>query len=191
MAVWRDRMKDSANPVGQPISPRESSLYRRSRSCRVLRPWFLPEDRVPTPEIYVAFRTCITADGQFTSNLRILLNISPYVKRSALAALKIGADLKEKNIIEDLKRVASLSRLGFDEKNLSILIEKARSMLGYIEQLNELDTEGIEPTSHAVQIEARLREDSVESFEEHDKIIEIAPEKSGHFVQVPKVIDAE
>ncbi len=99
--------------------------------------------------------------------------------------------MKEKDIIENLKRVASLSRLGFDEKKLSILVDKARGVLGYIEQLNELDTKGIEPTSHAVQIEAHLREDSVDSFEEHDKIIEIAPERNGHFVQVPKVIDAE
>ena len=99
--------------------------------------------------------------------------------------------MKENDIIESLKRVAALSRLGFDEEKLSILVGKARGVLGYIEQLNELSTEGIEPTSHAVQIEAHLREDAVKPFEDHDQIIEIAPERNGHFVQVPKVIDGE
>ena len=90
-----------------------------------------------------------------------------------------------------MRRMTRLARLSFSEAELERVAAKAVSVLGYVRQLGELDTDGIEPTSHAVEMEPRLREDESHPSGMASEIIEAAPERDGPYVQVPKVIESE
>jgi aspartyl-tRNA(Asn)/glutamyl-tRNA(Gln) amidotransferase subunit C len=88
--------------------------------------------------------------------------------------------------------MAKLSKLTFPEKELDRYAKKAKAVIEYIERLNELETEGVDATSHVVEKEAKsqpLRKDEVKRWERSDEIIGDAPEVEGPFVQVPKVIE--
>ena len=98
---------------------------------------------------------------------------------------------KRDDLSTAMRRITSLARLDFGEAELGRVVAKAVSVLGYVEQLGELATSGIEPTSHAVEMEPRLREDKVRPSGMASEIIEAAPERDGPYVQVPKVIESE
>jgi aspartyl-tRNA(Asn)/glutamyl-tRNA(Gln) amidotransferase subunit C len=95
--------------------------------------------------------------------------------------------LTMKDIIE---KTARLARLSFPEKDLERYTQKVTAVLEYVKQLEELDTKGIEPTSHAVEVTGKLREDNVVLPSAAEKILANAPEREGVFYQVPRVIDA-
>ena len=63
------------------------------------------------------------------------------------------------------------------------------AILGYVSKLNELDTEGVRPTSHPVPVRQRLRDDEVEPFPARDLIMAAAPQREGEYYRVPRVID--
>jgi len=91
--------------------------------------------------------------------------------------------------IDDVKDIAKLARLNFQEDEISEFTEEISGILKYIEKLNELDVSGIEPTSHVVEMKNVLREDVVgESFSIEETLLN-APDKKDRFFVVPKVID--
>jgi aspartyl-tRNA(Asn)/glutamyl-tRNA(Gln) amidotransferase subunit C len=93
---------------------------------------------------------------------------------------------------ETAEYVAKLALLKFEAKELDSYTAKFKRVVEYIEKLNELNTEGINPTSHAVEEkDPRLREDASFKFADSDKIIEAAPAKFGRLIEVPKVIEQE
>jgi len=98
---------------------------------------------------------------------------------------------KRDDLSTAMRRITSLARLDFSKAELRRVVAKAVSVLGYVEQLGELDTEGIEPTSHAVEMEPRLREDESRPSGMASEIIDAAPERDGPYVQVPRVIEGE
>jgi len=87
--------------------------------------------------------------------------------------------------------MAKLARLGFDEGSLAAIERKAKSVIGYFDELREVDTDGIEPTSHAVFVETELRSDEVKPSGIEGGLIDEAPAKDGPYVQVPRVIEGE
>lgn len=103
----------------------------------------------------------------------------------------MAKDFKDTDIKQIVEKMARLARLGFDPAQLDRFSDKARSVLSYVKQLDELDTSGIEPTSHAIEMESFLREDVAVSSGISDVILNAAPDRDGPFVQVPKVIDSE
>jgi aspartyl-tRNA(Asn)/glutamyl-tRNA(Gln) amidotransferase subunit C len=60
-----------------------------------------------------------------------------------------------------------------------------------MDKLNMLDTEGIEPTSHAIPVECLLRKDSVKDSLEIESSLQNAPERKGNFFKVPPIIEVE
>ena len=98
---------------------------------------------------------------------------------------------KQKDIEAIVKRTAELAKLEFPKKDLALLTQKARAVIAYVKQLNQLATEGIEPTSHAMEMGAGLREDVVSPSDRAKKIIDRAPARDEHFFQIPKVIEGE
>ncbi|MBN1283230.1 MAG: Asp-tRNA(Asn)/Glu-tRNA(Gln) amidotransferase subunit GatC [Proteobacteria bacterium] len=90
-----------------------------------------------------------------------------------------------------VEKTARLAKLAFDEAEMKRFVEKAASVLEYVEQLSELDTSGIEPTSHAVDFRPVLRQDEVRTFDDPDSTTADAPERDGPYVQVPRVIESE
>lgn len=90
-----------------------------------------------------------------------------------------------------VKRMASLSRLRFDSKQQDDFARKAEAVLAYVEQLSELDTSGIDPTSHAADFTTPLREDVARDSGMQDSILSNAPDRDGEYVVVPRVLEGE
>lgn len=90
---------------------------------------------------------------------------------------------------EDVIHVAELARLEFGEEELEKFTGQLGNILEYIEKLSELDTDGVEPTSHVLDISTPLREDRVEEWITVEEALQNAPEREDDFFAVPKVIE--
>ncbi len=91
--------------------------------------------------------------------------------------------------LKDVEHVARLSRLELSEAEKERMRQELDSILAYIDKLRALDTEGVEPTSHAVPMVNVLRPDTPRpSFPQEDMLAN-APERSGEFFRVPKIIE--
>lgn len=90
---------------------------------------------------------------------------------------------------EDVLKVAELARLEFGDEELDKFTEQMGDILTYIERLNELDTENVEPTSHVLDIPTPLREDVVEDWLTPGEALDNAPEEEDGFFVVPRVIE--
>ena len=99
--------------------------------------------------------------------------------------------MKDQEIATIVEKMARLARMRFAEADSGRFAEKVSAVLSYVQQLAELDTSGIEPTSHAVAATGNLREDAVVPSALSEAILSHSPERDGPFVQVPKVIDSE
>lgn len=99
--------------------------------------------------------------------------------------------IKSQDISEAMKKMAGLANLSVGDEGMGPVIEKAKSVLEYVAMLDELSTDGIEPTSHAVEVNAPLREDAAVRSGLSEDILKITPRRKGSLVEVPKVIDGE
>ena len=89
---------------------------------------------------------------------------------------------------EEVLYVAHLARLDLDEKSIEKFAGQIDEILGYIEKLNQVDTEDIKPTSHAISLTNAFRDDEERDPIERGLALANAPEKEdGQFV-VPKVV---
>jgi aspartyl-tRNA(Asn)/glutamyl-tRNA(Gln) amidotransferase subunit C len=89
----------------------------------------------------------------------------------------------------DVEHVARLARLKLTPGEKELFAGQMDAILGYVEKLKELNTDGIVPTSHAVPMENSFREDTVQSSIGLGKALSNAPERAGSFFAVPKVIE--
>lgn len=89
----------------------------------------------------------------------------------------------------DIEKVARLARLKLTEEEKATFGNQLEQILNYMEQLNGLDTTGVEPTSHAIPISNVFEEDEVKPSLLRKEVLSIAPEEeNGHF-KVPKIIE--
>ncbi|MEE8188885.1 MAG: Asp-tRNA(Asn)/Glu-tRNA(Gln) amidotransferase subunit GatC [Kiloniellales bacterium] len=86
-------------------------------------------------------------------------------------------------------RIAKLARIRVPEDQQEALAGELSNILGWIEQLNELDTEGVEPMTSVAAMELPRRADEVTDGGVPDKVIENAPETVQGFFAVPKVVE--
>ncbi|MEJ2201071.1 MAG: Asp-tRNA(Asn)/Glu-tRNA(Gln) amidotransferase subunit GatC [Desulfuromonadaceae bacterium] len=89
----------------------------------------------------------------------------------------------------EVEHVARLARLALQDAELEALTGQMDAILGYVEQLNELDTDGILPTSHAVPMENAFRPDLIKPSIGVAKALQNAPDASNDCFRVPKVIE--
>lgn len=89
----------------------------------------------------------------------------------------------------EVEHVARLARLALSEDELQALTGQLDAILGYVEQLNNLDTDGIEPTAHAVPMENAFREDVARPSLPVDLALQNAPAATDGCFRVPKVIE--
>ena len=89
---------------------------------------------------------------------------------------------------EEVLHVARLARLNLSEEQEKRFALQLNKVLEYMERLNELNTEGVEPTFHAVSFQNALREDEVRPSLPREISLDNAPEKTKGFFVVPKVI---
>lgn len=89
----------------------------------------------------------------------------------------------------DVEYVARLARLEIAEAEKEKFTAQLNDILRYIDQLNELDTAGVEPMSHAIAVTNAFREDKVVESLGTQKALANAPSARGEFFRVPKVIE--
>lgn len=93
--------------------------------------------------------------------------------------------------LKDVKHIAELARLEFDEKELEAFTSEMNSILEYVEKLDELDTEHVEPLSHPVEMTNTWREDELKKSYPTDEALKNAPYADDKHFHVPKVINTD
>lgn len=91
--------------------------------------------------------------------------------------------------LADVKRVAHLARIAVDESEARAVLEQLGGVFQLIERMQAVDTRGIDPMSHALDLVQRLRDDSVTESDQHEAFQKIAPQVEGALYLVPKVIE--
>jgi len=90
---------------------------------------------------------------------------------------------------EEVDYVAHLARLEFSEAEEELFTGQLNDILLYMDKLNEVDTAGVEPLSHAISLSNAFREDRVQESLSQDLSLANAPDPRGEFFRVPKVIE--
>ncbi|MEM7566547.1 MAG: Asp-tRNA(Asn)/Glu-tRNA(Gln) amidotransferase subunit GatC [Pseudomonadota bacterium] len=86
-------------------------------------------------------------------------------------------------------RVAKLARIRIDAAEAATLKGELNDILGWIEQLGEVDVEGVEPMTSVVDVRPRLREDVINDGADAPAVVANAPASEDHFFMVPKVVE--
>jgi aspartyl-tRNA(Asn)/glutamyl-tRNA(Gln) amidotransferase subunit C len=111
--------------------------------------------------------------------------ISCYKQRNYIG---FGVDTMQISV-RDVEHIARLARLELTPDEKELFAGQMGVILGYVEKLKELDTDDIEPTSHAIPMENVFREDIVQPSIGLEKALANAPERTGAFFSVPRVIE--
>jgi aspartyl-tRNA(Asn)/glutamyl-tRNA(Gln) amidotransferase subunit C len=88
-----------------------------------------------------------------------------------------------------VRRIATLARIRVEEHQIDHLCHELNGILGWIEQLNEVDVTGVAPLTGAATMAAPLRSDVVTDGGYPDAILSNAPDRIGDFFAVPKVVE--
>ena len=91
--------------------------------------------------------------------------------------------------IEEVKKIAKLAKLEFKEVEIEKFTQQMNDILNYMEQLNEIDTDDVEPLYHIIEVGNVLRDDEVKQSFPKDIMLENVPVKEKDFILVPKIIE--
>jgi aspartyl-tRNA(Asn)/glutamyl-tRNA(Gln) amidotransferase subunit C len=90
---------------------------------------------------------------------------------------------------DTVRRVAHLARIAVAEDEVAGLAGELNAILAFVEQLGEVDVEGVEPMTSVTPMAMKKREDKVSDGDIADDIVKNAPATEGHFFLVPKVVE--
>lgn len=93
--------------------------------------------------------------------------------------------------IDQVRKVAQLARLELSETEEQQFTGQLNSILDYVQQLDELDTTDVLPTTRAIEVSNITRPDTLEVFAERENILDSAPEREADFFKVPKIMGGE
>ncbi len=88
-----------------------------------------------------------------------------------------------------IRRIASLARIRVEEHEVETLQTELNSILGWIEQLNEVNVDGVEPLTGGARMAMKMRDDVVTDGGYPEKVLANAPDRNGDFFAVPKVVE--
>ena len=88
----------------------------------------------------------------------------------------------------DVRKVAQLARLELPEDQIKTYTEQLEEILSYVDQLQDIDTKNIPPTTRAVEVVNAMRDDLVEINSSREDILNQAPQREGDFFRVPKIL---
>nr|CAA6829985.1 MAG: Aspartyl-tRNA(Asn) amidotransferase subunit C (EC @ Glutamyl-tRNA(Gln) amidotransferase subunit C (EC [uncultured Thiotrichaceae bacterium] len=91
--------------------------------------------------------------------------------------------------VDDVKKVSQLARLAIQEEDALAYADKLSGIVDMVEQLNAIDTTGVEPMSNPMDSMQRLRDDVVTETNQRDKYQSVAPEVEKGLYLVPKVLE--
>ena len=90
---------------------------------------------------------------------------------------------------DTVKHISKLARISLDEKKINTLSKDLSSIMKFIENLNELNTDRTTPLTSIINASLKSRDDKIEDGKIRDQILKNSPEKNEEFFVVPKVID--
>jgi aspartyl-tRNA(Asn)/glutamyl-tRNA(Gln) amidotransferase subunit C len=90
---------------------------------------------------------------------------------------------------ERVRHIAKLARIAMSDEELDRLVPELNNILGWVEQLSEVNTDGIDPLTAVIDQKLRLRDDVVNDGNIRDDVLANAPEAQHGFFAVPKVIE--
>ena len=88
----------------------------------------------------------------------------------------------------DVRKVAHLARLELPEDQIETYTSQIEEILSYVDQLQEIDTQNVHPTTRAVEVVNEMREDLVEVNDSREEILNQAPQREGDYFRVPKIL---
>ena len=91
--------------------------------------------------------------------------------------------------LKTVKHISKLARISVDEQKANKLAGDLNSIFSFIEKLNELKTENVEPLTSIAETTLRFREDKIKSENIREKILKNSPENNEDFFVVPKVVE--
>ena len=89
---------------------------------------------------------------------------------------------------QQVRQVAKLARLNCSDDEIKQFTGQLGAILEYIDQLNEVDTEGVEPLAHSLPVSNVFREDVVRPSLPNDEALKNAPQRDGEYFAIPKVL---
>lgn len=89
---------------------------------------------------------------------------------------------------DDVRKVAALARLALPETKIATYTEQLERILDYVDHLQAVDTEGVPPTTRAVEVVNVTREDRVEPTQVREDLLNLAPQREGDFFRVPRIL---
>ena len=90
---------------------------------------------------------------------------------------------------EQVRHIAKLARIAMSEEELERLVPELNAIIGWVEQLGEVDTDGVEPLTAVIEQKLRLRDDQVTDGDIREDVLANAPDAQHGFFAVPKVIE--
>ena len=90
---------------------------------------------------------------------------------------------------QQVRHIAKLARIAMSEEELERLVPELNNILGWVEQLAEVNTDGVAPLTAVIDQKLRLRDDVVTEGDIRDEVLANAPEAQHGFFAVPKVIE--
>lgn len=90
---------------------------------------------------------------------------------------------------KQVEHVAKLARLNLSEEEKDKFSDQLGKILDYVDQLNELNTENVEPMAQALPKVNVMRDDLVNQFVEHEEILKNTPEEEDGYIKVPKIAE--
>jgi len=90
---------------------------------------------------------------------------------------------------EQVRHVARLARIAMSDAEVEAMVPEFNNILGWVEQLGEVDTDGVEPLTAVIENRLRLREDAINDGDCRDAVLANAPDAQHGFFAVPKVIE--
>jgi aspartyl-tRNA(Asn)/glutamyl-tRNA(Gln) amidotransferase subunit C len=89
---------------------------------------------------------------------------------------------------DDVRKVAKLARLELEEAKITTYANQLERILDYVSHLESIDTEGVLPTTRAVEVVNVTRADGVEATEVREDLLNLAPQREGDFFRVPRIL---
>ena len=90
---------------------------------------------------------------------------------------------------EEVRQVAQLARIGLDDDEVEQMRDQLSNILGHFDVLGNLDTDGVEPTGHSVDVESVTRDDVVEDSLPREEVLSNAPDREADFLRVRAVLE--
>lgn len=90
---------------------------------------------------------------------------------------------------EQVKHVANLARLAITEEEAELFTSQLDAIISFAEQLNEVDTENVKPTSHVLDMKNIMREDIAKKGLPNEEVVKNAPDHADGYIRVPSILE--